>query len=103
MNYFISSFLVLREGLFDVSFAPFVHQSPPDLGLDDRVLQVHLYQGLAAVVAQPLGHYHLLEDLTDALSPAFDLLFNQDDINDGDTTYFLKGSNCLTSCSMARD
>ena len=67
------------------------------------MLQVQLDQHPATVAAQPLGHYHLLEDLTDALSPVFNLLFNQDDIDDGDTTYFLKGYNCLTSCSMARD
>ena len=58
------------------------------------MLQVQLDQHPATVAAQPLGYYHLLEDLRDALSPVFNLLFNQDGIDDGDTTYFLKESNC---------
>ena len=54
---------------------------------------VQLHQNPPVPVAQPLGHYRLLEELTDALCHAFHLLLDRDDINDEDATYFLLGSN----------
>ena len=53
---------------------------------------VQLHQNPPVAVAQFLGHYRLLEDLTEALCHAFHLLLDRDDINE-DATYFLLGSN----------
>ena len=67
------------------------------------MFQVWLHEYPAAAEAKPLHHCCLLDDLTDTFYSVFDLLFDQDNIDDGDTIYFLKGSNRWTSDSMVGD